>query len=278
MSDDADEVSGAHAARADEPPAPTGAQSADESRESPEPHHPHHAPAPVRISRRPWVAAGVFALIGVAAVGAVIVVDRARESFGFESAIMAALVAIRAPWLTAPALALDWVGSGVVSGIVVPVLVVVALLLWRRPWAAGFFLVAVLASGAVTQVVKVLVGRVRPEDILVHPDFGSFPSGHSSNAAVIATALGLIFMRTWVWVVGAVYTVLMLLSRMYLGAHWVSDTVAGMLIGAGVALIVWAPFAYRLYRENRLRHPPIWRSADADAGAGAGAGGSSSAA
>ena len=115
-----------------------------------------------------------------------------------------------------------------------------------------------------------LVGRVRPEDILVHPDFGSFPSGHSSNAAVIAAALGLIFMRTWVWVAGAVYTVLMMLSRMYLGAHWVSDTVAGMLIGAGVALIVWAPFAYKLYRENRLRHPPIWRRTAAEARAGAG--------
>ena len=267
MSDDADEVTGARPAAADEPPPATTAQ--DDSAQQRHAQPAHHAPAPVRISRRPWVAAGVFALIGVAAVGAVIVVDRARESFGFESAIMAALVAVRAPWLTTPALALDWMGSGVVSGIVVPALVVVALLLWRRPWGAAFFLVAVLASGAVTQVVKVLVGRVRPEDILVHPDFGSFPSGHSSNAAVIAAALGVIFMRTWVWVAGAVYTVLMMLSRMYLGAHWVSDTVAGMLIGVGVALIVWAPFAYRLYRENRLRHPPIWRSTDAEVRAGA---------
>ena len=238
--------------------------------DAPEPHHAHHAPAPVRISRRPWIAAGVFAIIVVAAVGAVIVIDRARESFGFESAIMSALVAARAPWLTAPALVFDRVGSGVVSGIVVPALVVIALLLWRRPWGATFFLVAVLASGAVTQVVKVLVGRVRPEDILVHPDFGSFPSGHSSNAAVIAAALGLIFMRTWVWVAGAAYTVLMMLSRMYLGAHWVSDTVAGMLIGAGVALIVWAPFAYKLYRENRLRHPPIWRKVETPVNAGPG--------
>lgn len=271
MNDDADEVSGVPAASGAGSPDPAGSQ-ASPGTQAPtaEPHHAHHAPAPVRISRRPWIAAGAFALIAVAAVGAVIVIDRARESFGFESAIMSALVAGRVPWLTGPALALDWVGSGMISGIVVPALVVIALLLWRRPWGATFFLVAILASGAVTQVVKVLVGRVRPEDILVHPDFGSFPSGHSSNAAVIAAALGLIFMRTWVWVAGAAYTVLMMLSRMYLGAHWVSDTVAGMLIGAGVALIVWAPFAYKLYRENRLRHPPIWRSTAAEASAGAG--------
>jgi undecaprenyl-diphosphatase len=248
MSDDRDSVSEAPAPE----PSPDAAP------------HPHHAPAPVRISRRPWVAAGAFALVAVALVGVVIVYDRAREPFDFESELMATLVANRTPWLVQSALVLDRLGSGVVSSVVVPAIVIIGLLLWRRPWGATFFLVAVVASGGVTQLVKVLVGRVRPEDILVHPDFGSFPSGHSSNAAVIAMSLGLIFMRTWVWVAGAIYTVLMMLSRMYLGAHWLSDTVAGMLIGAGVALIVWAPFAYRLYRENRLRHPPIWRRVEGE--------------
>ena len=247
----------------DDPEVVSGATS-PESSPPPEPEPPHHAPAPVRISRRPWVAAGAFALVAVALVGVVIVYDRAREPFDFESALMTTLVANRTPWLVQPALLLDRLGSGVVSSIVVPAIVIIGLLLWRRPWGATFFLVAVVASGGVTQLVKVLVGRVRPEDILVHPDFGSFPSGHSSNAAVIAMSLGLIFMRTWVWVAGAIYTVLMMLSRMYLGAHWLSDTVAGMLIGAGVALIVWAPFAYRLYRENRLRHPPIWRRVEGE--------------
>jgi undecaprenyl-diphosphatase len=51
----------------------------------------------------------------------------------------------------------------------------------------------------------------------------------------------------------------MMLSRTYVGAHWISDTVGGMLVGAGVAVIVWAPFAYRLYREKRQPHPPIWK-------------------
>lgn len=221
-----------------------------------------HAPTPVRISRRPWIAAAVFALVAVALVGTVIVVDRARESFAFEAGLMSALIDLRTPWLTAPALVLDRLGSGLVSGVIVPVVIAAALLVWRRPWAAGFFVVALLASSGLTRLAKVVVGRVRPEDILVNPDFGSFPSGHSSNAAVIATALGLIFMRTWIWVAGAVYTVLMMLSRMYLGAHWLSDTVAGVLIGAAAALIVWAPFAYRLYRENRLPHPPIWRKVE----------------
>ena len=254
-----DDLPGAGREPASEEAAPAPGEQPSAADEAGRANPSRHAPAPVRISRRPWIAAGVFALAAVALVAIVIVYDRAREPFEFESDLMTALAANRAPWLTAPALVLDRVGSGLLSGLIVPALIIAALLIWRRPWAAGFFLVALLASSGLTRLVKVLVGRVRPEDILVHPDFGSFPSGHSSNAAVIAMALGLIFMRTWVWILGAVYTVLMMLSRMYLGAHWLSDTIAGLLIGAGAALIVWTPFAYRLYRENRLEHPPIWR-------------------
>jgi undecaprenyl-diphosphatase len=126
---------------------------------------------------------------------------------------------------------------------------------WR---AALYFLCAEIASAVVVLVIKNLIGRPRPTDILVTADVGSFPSGHSANAALIATTLGIIFWRTWVWIVGAAYTVLMMLSRTYLGAHWISDTVGGMLVGVGLAVIIWAPFAYVLYRERHKPHPAIW--------------------
>lgn len=216
------------------------------------------APAPVRVSRLWWVVSGGAALALAVLLALVIVYRESNKPFGFEVDVMSVLVGARTDLLTVPALVFNALGGGVISTLVVPGVIVTGLLLWRRPWGAVYYVAAALASATVTRIIKVAVARPRPEDILVTPDFGSFPSGHSANAALVATALGIIFMRAWVWVAGAAYTVLMMLSRTYLGAHWVSDTVGGMLVGAGMAVIVWAPFAERLYREQRMPHPPIW--------------------
>lgn len=94
--------------------------------------------------------------------------------------------------------------------------------------------------------------------MLVTSDYGSFPSGHTANAATTAMVLALVFPLLWVWIAGFLYTVAMMASRTYLGAHWLSDTVGGLLLGIGVALVVWAPLAGRLRTEAELPHPPIW--------------------
>ena len=85
-------------------------------------------------------------------------------------------------------------------------------------------------------------------------DTGSFPSGHVANAATMAAVLCIVFWRTWVWIAGVVYTILMMLSRTYLGVHWLTDTIGGLLVGVAIAVIVWAPLADPLRREaERLR-------------------------
>jgi len=218
-------------------------------------------PAPVKIARRWWVVSAAAALLIVVLLGAVIFYRQADKPFGFEVQWMGELVEARVPVFTALALAFNWIGGGIGGIVIVPLVIIAGLLLWRRPWAALYFVCATIASALVVLVMKSLVGRPRPTDILVTADVGSFPSGHSANAALIATTLGIIFWRTWVWIVGAAYTLLMMLSRTYLGAHWISDTVGGMLVGVGLAVIIWAPFAYVLYRERHKPHPPIWAKA-----------------
>jgi membrane-associated phospholipid phosphatase len=155
------------------------------------------------------------------------------------------------------AFGMDALGGGIAGVFVVPILTAVILLIVRRPWAALFFVVASAASAGVVQLLKNLFGRARPEDMLVASDFGSFPSGHVANAATIAVAIGIIVPKLWVWIVGAIYTILMAVSRTYLGVHWFTDTIGGALIGAGVALLVWTLFARRLERERLDRAAKI---------------------
>lgn len=164
---------------------------------------------------------------------------------------MREMVENRAAWLDVPAFALSWIGGGWFAKIFVPLATILVLVFVKRRWAAFYYAVAALLSVVLVQVLKALFDRPRPEDILVVADLGSFPSGHVANAATIAVSLALIFGRTWVWFAGVAYIMAMALSRTYLGAHWLSDTIGGAMVGAGIAVIVWAPFASRLIRERK---------------------------
>ncbi|MCU1509425.1 MAG: hypothetical protein JWR53_721 [Glaciihabitans sp.] len=212
-----------------------------------------------RVARLWPVVSASGALILVAALAGVIFYRENNKPFGFELEWMSEIVENRSPFWTAPALVFNALGGGVLASLVVPLLIIAALIVWRRPWSALYFALATALSAGIVQLLKVVMDRPRPTDPLVQPDFGSFPSGHSANAAVMAVTLGIIFGRWWVWAIGGVYTVAMMISRTYLGAHWISDTVGGALVGAGVAIILWAPFAYRLFRERWKPHGPLWK-------------------
>jgi undecaprenyl-diphosphatase len=75
----------------------------------------------------------------------------------------------------------------------------------------------------------------------------------------MVVVLGILFPRVWVWCVGAAWAVLMAVSRTYLGAHWLSDTLGGLLLGAAIAVIVWAPLAHRIALESVAPHPFVLR-------------------
>ncbi|MGV8884546.1 MAG: phosphatase PAP2 family protein [Microbacteriaceae bacterium] len=201
-----------------------------------------------KISRLWPVISGAVAIVLVALLGGIILV-RGNLPFEFDTKWMTEIVEDRVPVLEVGARAMDFLGGGWFGIFVVPIGIILIFLALKRRWASLYFLVATIVSAGLVQILKTLIDRPRPEDILIAVDAGSFPSGHTANAATLAVALTLLLWRWWVAAAGAVYVVLMMVSRTYLGAHWVSDTVGGLVLGAAVAVILWAPFAHRLKIE-----------------------------
>ena len=198
-----------------------------------------------------------MAILLVAGLGAIIAYRENNLPFSFDLAFLAEVVEHRSVFWTVPALVMNNIGGGIIGALVVPLAIILLFVLFRMKWAALYFASATIVSAGLVQLLKNLYERPRPQDILVTADLGSFPSGHTANAATMAVVLSLVLRRVWIWAAGVVYTVIMLLSRTYLGAHWLSDTFGGIVLGSAVAVIVWAPLAHRLLTERERRIGPV---------------------
>jgi undecaprenyl-diphosphatase len=155
-------------------------------------------------------------------------------------------------WALAVSLFMDRAGGGPAATLWIPLVAIAVLIILRRRWGAAYLAVALVASAGVVQVLKHVLGRARPEDMLVIADVGSFPSGHVANAATFAIAMWILFPRRWVAVLAACWIALMAFARTYVSAHWLTDTIGGALIGSGVALLIAVAFARGLGAERRV--------------------------
>lgn len=111
----------------------------------------------------------------------------------------------------------------------------------RRPWPLIATTVALVGAGIIVRTIKALVGRARPpaSGELVSANGLSFPSGHTVGATVVFGVLGYFafrlvqrrLLRGLAVCAAAALIVLVGISRMYLGVHWLTDVVAGWTIG-----------------------------------------------
>ena len=167
------------------------------------------------------------------------------------------MVSIRTPPVTVIAKIFNVLGLVYVT---LPVRIAIAgyLAFRRRWWHLAAFAAAVLLSEILIGPVKAAYDRARPPGSLVATSGASFPSGHAiaTSVTVFAAVIALVpaGRRRVVWGLAAAgFAVLMGLSRAYLGAHWLSDAVAGLLLGTSCALVT-AVLVDRVQRGRRHRH------------------------
>jgi undecaprenyl-diphosphatase len=120
----------------------------------------------------------------------------------------------------------------------------------RAIWA----FVTMMVSWNMGLLLKLLVQRARPivQDPISHAPGYSFPSGHAFNATVIATALVFLLWPDLGRVghrvstaVAAVGVVVVGLDRIFLGVHFPSDVIAGIVLGGGITFSSWLGFIGR---------------------------------
>jgi membrane-associated phospholipid phosphatase len=101
-------------------------------------------------------------------------------------------------------------------------------------------LISIGISQLISEALKVTVNRERPADRYPYEIFvsspthgGSFPSGHASAAFAIATTMALDYKKWYIVVPAYLWAGSVTYSRMYLGKHYPSDVLAGIIIGIG---------------------------------------------
>lgn len=156
------------------------------------------------------------------------------------------------PGLSRPSLFITLLGSFEVYLILLP------LIFWciNKRFGARF-MVILAVTGFINSVLKHLLGTPRPfwlDSSVGLTEAGGFgmPSGHTQVAATLAFFIAYYFRKKRLWTLAPLYVILMAFSRIFLGVHFLTDVIAGALIGFAVVggYALWERFAQE--RMQRL--------------------------
>ena len=183
-----------------------------------------------------------------------------RPLTAVDQQLSAWLAANRTPSLTTFFIVVTSLGSTVVGVIIAVVLGVYLLLRRQRYWFAAAML-AIAGGALLNRYLKLAFQRARPEfdDPIITFTGYSFPSGHTMSATVVFGTLALFLFtrkkdlkwRTLVIGLAILVVVMVAFSRIYLGAHYLTDVVAA--IAEGVAWISLSFTLVSVCRRTKAR-------------------------
>jgi undecaprenyl-diphosphatase len=179
----------------------------------------------------------------------------------FDEAALRWLAQYRSGYLEPVMLEITFLGTG---SVVMTIVAVSAMFLWlsNHRYSAALLLVATAGGILLNNLLKVGFGRPRPQIFEWSTDVvsWSFPSGHAMSAAVVYGTVAYLAARlqrrmvhrVLTLLAAAIMILLISVSRLYLGVHYPSDVLAGVIIG-----LAWAGFcmatleAFQVYARNR---------------------------
>lgn len=212
------------------------------------------------MAHNAWRFVLLFAGVLLPLAGFVALADEVHEfeSFHFDAPLLWKMHGLHSPGLDQFFTLLSKLGY---EWFLIPadVLIVLALL-WRKRWReASFVTISFVGSALLNLGSKQFFQRDRPslwESIAPESTF-SFPSGHAMGSMTLAVTVALLAWNTrWRWpvlVLAPGFSVLVSVSRVYLGVHYPSDILAGWC-----AALVWVVgcFLVMFRRRHPWRHRP----------------------
>ncbi len=221
------------------------------------------------VARAEFAALGALAIITLGIMTFVEIADDMTEADGqaFDQMVLHWMQPVagqpRGPWWLHEAAA-DITSLGGIAVLGLFAIVAIGILFILRKRLSAFLLVIGLAGGvALSEGLKALFERQRPPAAYqaVETLNASFPSGHALLSTVFYLTVAVMMTRAfprqrlkaYVLGVGIVFALLVGVTRVYLGAHWASDVMAGWCVGAAWAMALWL-VSYAVERRQKRHH------------------------
>jgi undecaprenyl-diphosphatase len=224
------------------------------------------------VARAEFAALGALAVVTLGTVTFVELADDMTEADGqaFDQAVLHWMQPVagqpRGPWWLHEA-ATDLTSLGGIAVLTLFAVVALGILLILRKRLSALLLVVGLAGGVgLSEGLKAMFGRERPpaDFQAVETLNASFPSGHALLSTVFYLTVAVMMTRAfprrrlkaYVLGVGMVFALMVGLTRVYLGAHWATDVMAGWCVGAAWAVALWL-VSYAVERRQAVHHATL---------------------